>query len=77
MDADGVACISEYGLDLVLGEDASSKSAPANIRWMAPEVISTEKKEKRVNLDDRKRADVYSLAMVMFEVGLPCLRSQV
>ena len=76
MDADSFACISEYGLELVLREEASYKSAPSNVRWMAPEVISTEKKDKRVTLDDRKRADVYSLAMVMFEVRPPYLRSQ-
>jgi hypothetical protein len=36
---------------------------------MAPEVISN-KKNKEVNVDKGKRADVYSFAMVMFEVGL-------
>ena len=44
---------------------------------MAPEVITIENRNKRVDLDDAKRADVYSLAMVMFEVGLPCLCSQI
>ena len=44
---------------------------------MAPEVLSTENENKgATSVDDGKRADVYSLAMVMFEVGLPYLRSQ-
>ena len=76
MDAEEVACISEYGLELLLPEEVYPKSTPANVRWMAPEVISTEKEDERVTLDDRKRADVYSLAMVMFEVRPPYLRSQ-
>ena len=70
MDADGVASISEYGLEGVLRDEPFPKSIPTNVRWMAPEVLPTENKDKRVtSVADGKRADVYSFAMVMFEVG--------
>ena len=78
MDGDGVACISEYGLELVLRDGASPESIPTNVRWMAPEVLSTENEEKWDSfVDDGKRADVYSFAVVMFEVGPPRFYSQV
>ena len=77
MDSDGVACISEYGLEGVLRDEPFSKSMPVNVRWMAPEVLSTENKDKRaMSVGDGKCADVYSLAMVMFEVGRRYLHSQ-
>ncbi|KAF9643599.1 kinase-like protein [Thelephora ganbajun] len=69
VDSDGVACISEYGLERVLRDEVSSESIPTNVRWMAPEVLSTENKNKRVaSVDDGNIADVYSFAMVMFEI---------
>lgn len=68
VDADGVACISDCGLELVLREETPSKPIPANLRWMAPEVISADKRKKQPTVEDGKRADIYSLAMVMFEV---------
>ena len=71
MNSDDVACISEYGLETVLRGETSPKSIPTNVRWTAPEVLSTENKNKRAtSVEDGKRADVYSFAMVMFEVGL-------
>jgi len=70
VDNGGVACISEYGLEIVLRDEASPKSIPSNARWTAPEVLST--RDRRVpSRDDGKAADVYSFAMVMFEVRLP------
>jgi len=78
VDSDGVARISEYGLEGVLRDGPPSKSIPTNVRWMAPEVLSAEHKNKRaISVGDGKHADVYSLAMVMFDVGQPCLHSQV
>jgi len=78
VDSDGIACISECGLELVLRDEASSGSIPTNVRWAAPEVLLAEEKNKRVaSVDDGKRADVYSFAMVMFEVGLPFPCSQI
>ena len=69
MDGDGIACISEYGLETVLREEASSRSIPTNVRWIAPEILGT--KDRRVpSGDDGKAADVYSFAMIMFEVGI-------
>ena len=69
VDSDGVACISEYGLEVVLRDEASSKPIPANVRWMAPEVLGAG--GRRIPTGDRgKAADVYSLAMVMFEVNV-------
>ena len=69
MDGDGIACISEYGLETVLREEASSKSIPTNVRWIAPEILGT--KDRRVpSGDDGKAADVYSFAMIMFEVSI-------
>ena len=72
MDGDGVACISEYGLDGALLGEHFSKPISTNVRWMAPEVLSAESGGKRAaSADDGKRADVYSFAVVMFEVGQP------
>ena len=72
VDTEGVACISEYGLELVLRDEASSTPIPTNVRWTAPEILSTE--SRRIpSGDGGKAADVYSLAVVMFEVCLPCL----
>ena len=68
MDGNGNACVSEYGLEIVLREEASPESFPNNVRWTAPEVISASNKNKRASLDEGKRADMYSFAMVMFEV---------
>ena len=68
VDDDGVACVSEYGLEFVLREEASSNALPTNVRWTAPEVISAVSKNQRLSANDGKRADVYSFAMVMFEV---------
>ena len=39
---------------------------------MAPGVISADKNKKEPTVEDGKRADIYSLAMVMFEVRLAC-----
>ena len=70
-----MACISEYGLEVVLRDEASSKSIPTNVRWMAPEVLDA--KGRRIpSGDDGKAADIYSFAMIMFEVSLPCLHSR-
>ena len=73
MDSDGDACISEYSLGIILRDEASSKSILTNVRWMAPEVLSA--KGRRIpSGDDGKAADVYSFAMIMFEVSpLPSL----
>lgn len=71
VNGDGVACISEYGLEGILRNELSSKTIPTNARSMAPEVLSTENKNKQAtSVDDGKRADIYSFAMVMFEVSL-------
>jgi serine/threonine protein kinase len=69
VDAEGVARISEHGLGHVLWEESSSALIAANARWMAPEVISADNKEKRETVDGR-RADVYSLGTVIADVGL-------
>lgn len=75
MDAGGVACISDYGLGLVLQKVFSSKYNAANVRWMAPELISPNNDWEQVDVD-RKCADIYSLAMVIADVGLPSLCSK-
>lgn len=76
VDSNEVACISEYGLEIVLRDEAPSKAIPANFRWMAPEVLNT--KSRRIpSGDDGKAADIYSLAMVMFEVGTPSVRPRI
>ena len=74
MDSDGFACISDYGLETVLCDEACAKSIQTNIRWIAPEVLG---KENRCvpSGDDGKAADIYSFGMVMFEVCLSCLYS--
>ena len=76
MDGDGIACISEYGLETVLRDEASSRSIPANVRWMAPEVLGTE--NRRIpSGDNGKATDIYSFAMIIFEVRIPYLHSQI
>ena len=72
VDGDGTACISEYGLEIVLRDEAPYKPIPTNVRWMAPEVLST-KNRCIPSGGDGKAADVYSFAMIMFEVNLPAL----
>ena len=70
MDSDGYACISDYGLEAVLRDEGYTKLIPTNARWVAPEVLCT--KNRRVpSGDDGKAADVYSFAIVMFEVRPP------
>lgn len=70
MDDDGIALISEYGLEIALRNEASFKSIPTNARWMAPEVLGA--KNRRIPPgDDGRAADVYSFAMIAFEVNLP------
>ena len=70
MDNSGIACITGYGLELALRDEPPSQLIPTHVRWMAPEVLSTESKPI-TSLDGCKRADVYSFAMVMFEVSQP------
>ena len=67
MDSDGVACISEYGLETILPDEASSKPITTDVRWRAPEVLNT-KGRCVPSGNDGKAADVYSFAMVMFDV---------
>ena len=67
--SDGVACISEYGLEVILRDGAPSKSIAANVRWMAPEVLGAI--GRRIPSGDMGKAtDAYSFAMVMFEVKI-------
>ena len=69
MDSDGFTCISDYGLETVLRDEACTKPIQTNVRWIAPEVLGT--KNRRVPLGEHgKAADVYSFGMVMFEVCL-------
>ena len=70
VDSGGVGCISEYGLEIILREEASPKSIPTDVRWMAPEVLSANGRRVPPG-DGGKAADVYSFGMVMFEVCLP------
>ena len=67
MDGDGIARISEYGLEIVLSDE---KSIPTNVRWMAPEVLESKGRRDPFG-DDGKSADIYSFAMVTFEVRIP------
>ena len=70
VDGDGVACISGFGLEIVLHDEVPSKSIPINVRWIAPEVLYAE--DGRIpSGDGGKAADMYSFAMVMFEVSIP------
>ena len=70
MDDDGVACISEYGLEVVLRDEAFLESTPINARSMAPEILSASG-GRIPSGDGGKAVDVYSFAMVMFEVCPP------
>ena len=70
VDDDGTARISEYGLEPLLCNEGSSKSVSGDARWKAPEVVQTDdEKNQVVSVDGGKRADVYSFAMIIFEVG--------
>ena len=72
MNEDGYACISDYGLEIVLRDEACTKPIPSNVRWIAPEVLNT--KDRHVpSGDDGKAADIYSFGVVIFEVCLPRL----
>lgn len=75
MDSDGIACISEYGLEITLRGEASTKPIQTNVRCTAPEVLDTDSRWI-LSVGSGKAADIYSLAMVMFEVSLPYLRPQ-
>ena len=67
MDSDGFACVSDYGLEIVLRDEGCTKSIQTKVRWIAPEVLGTE--NRRVPPGEAgKSADIYSLGMVMFEV---------
>ena len=69
MNGDGHACISDYGLENVLCDEARAKPIKRNVRWAAPEVLDAP--DKRIpSGDDGKAADIYSLGIVMFEVRL-------
>lgn len=70
VDNNGAACISEYGLEIVLRDMAPSELTQTNIRWMAPEILGTGGRRIQSG-DGGKAADVYSFAMIMFEVCLP------
>ena len=66
---DGYACISDYGLESALHDEARVKPIKRNVRWAAPEVLRTP--NKRIpSGDDGKAVDIYSLGVVMFEVRL-------
>ena len=77
MDDKGVARISEYGLEQILHEEASSELSLAKAWWLAPEIIPIKGKSRRYNTYSIGSVDVYSLGMVMSEVGLLCLSSPV
>ena len=66
MDINGITCISEYGLEIVLC-DKTSKSILIDIQWMAPEILGT-KPRCIPSGSGGKATDIYSLSMVMFEV---------
>ena len=72
MNDDGVACISEYGLEIALCDEVPSKLIPVNVRWMAPEILGTKGRLVPPG-DGGKAVDVYSFAMVMFDVRLSLL----
>ena len=68
MDGNEVACVSWYGLEVALRDEASSKPISTNIRWMTPELLGV--KPRRVpSGDSGKAANIYSLGMAMFEVA--------
>ena len=71
IDSNGIACVSGYGLETLLRDEASSRSIPTNVRWMAPEVLGA-KSGHVPSENNGKATDVYSFAMIMFEVSLLC-----
>ena len=75
VDNNGVARISEYGLQIALRRSPYSRPILVNARWMAPEVLS--EVNRRVSpLGGGVAADVYSFAIVAFEASLPSHRSK-
>ena len=68
VDGNGVACISECGLEIFLRDEPSYKSVQTNVRWMAPEVLGA--MGRRIQFDG-KAADIYAFTMIVFEVGIP------
>ena len=72
MDSNGSACISEYGLKIVLRDEGCTKLIPINVRWVAPEVLDADNRCVPSG-DDGKVDDNHSLATVIFEVRLSCI----
>jgi len=69
VDGDGFAYISDYGLEIVLRDEACIKPIQTNVRWIAPEVLCAKNGSVPFG-EDGKAADIYSFGMVMFEVCL-------
>ena len=68
VDGNGVACISECGLEIFLRDEPSYKSVQTDVRWMAPEVLCA--MGRRIQFDG-KAVDIYAFTMIVFEVGIP------
>ena len=69
MNGDGHACISDYGLEIVLCDEPRAKPIKRNSRWAAPEVLGTSNTSIPPG-GDGKVVDIYSLGVIMFEVRL-------
>ncbi|KIJ06839.1 hypothetical protein PAXINDRAFT_121410 [Paxillus involutus ATCC 200175] len=75
IDANGRACISDFGLSIVLtklgGSTYASSHAGGTLRWTAPELLDTQVPEDEDNPLDvfpTLQSDVYSFGSIMLQV---------
>ncbi|KIJ07795.1 hypothetical protein PAXINDRAFT_139697 [Paxillus involutus ATCC 200175] len=74
IDANGRACISDFGLSIILtklgGSTYASSHAGGTLRWTAPELLDTQVPEDDEPLDvfPTPRSDVYSFGSIMLQI---------
>ncbi|KIK79065.1 hypothetical protein PAXRUDRAFT_296367 [Paxillus rubicundulus Ve08.2h10] len=76
IDADGRACISDFGLSMLLTQlggstYATSRLAEGTLRWTAPELLDlqvSEDEENPLHVNPTPQSDVYSFGSIMLQI---------